>query len=211
MHEASVAGVWVAGESAAIASELFELEPAGEGAFRVLRPNADEDNGDARGVSERRIVTILMTDIVGSTRTVQRVGDRVWSELLAAHEQVTRDELVLYGGREINTTGDGLLASFDSPTRAIRCALAVRDRVAELGLTIRAGVHTGEVEYQDGRVRGIAVHLASRITGRARPGEVLVSATSRELADGAALDFADRGEHTLKGVSEPRRLYAVTG
>jgi CheY-like chemotaxis protein len=209
VREADDDGVWVGDDSVGVVCERFELEPAGEGAFRVLAPSVGDDESDPRAIPERRIMTILMTDIVGSTRTVERVGDRAWSELLAAHERATRDELVLFGGDEIDTTGDGFLASFDSPTRAIRCALAVRARVAALGLSIRAGVHTGEVEYEDGRVRGIAVHVASRITGRANPGEVFVSATTRELAEGAGIAFTDRGEHTLKGVSEPRRLYAA--
>ena len=155
------------------------------------------------------VTTILVTDIVGSTSTFERVGDRAGGELLAAHERVTRDELVLHGGAEINTVGDGFLAAFDSPARAIRCAFAVLARVRELGLVIRAGVHTGELERVEGTVRGIAMHVAARIATRAAPGEVLVSATTRELAAGAGLAFVDRGEHRLKGVSEPRHLFAA--
>src|SRR5262249_39804051 len=130
-------------------------------------------------------------------------------ELLAANERVTRAELAVYGGEEIDTGGDSFLAEFDSPARAIECAFGVIARVHELGLVVRAGVHTGELERVDGRARGIALHVAARIAGQAAPGEVLVSATTRELAAGAGLDFDDRGEHSLKGVSAPRRLYAA--
>jgi class 3 adenylate cyclase len=195
-------GVVAAGDAAAAVGKRFSLEPIGGGAHRVLAPKA-------RPPGERSIRTILVTDIVESTRTADQVGDRAWGELLAAHERSIREELVLFGGEEIDTTGDGFLASFDSAARAIQCALAVRDRVAELGLTIRTGLHTGEIERVGGRDRGIALHIASRIAARANAAEVLVSATTRELAAGAGLTFSDQGEHTLRGVSEPRRLYAV--
>jgi DNA-binding NarL/FixJ family response regulator len=197
------AGVLVAGESAGLVSERFSLQPAGDGAYRVLEPAP----GD--GEAPRQIRTILVTDIVGSTRIVERVGDRAWSELASAHEEATRAELVLFGGEEIDTTGDGFVAAFDSPARAIRCALAIMDRLADLDLRIRAGLHTGEVELVDGQARGIALNVASRIAGRANPAEVLVSATARELAAGSGLVFTDRGEHLLEGVAEPRQLYAA--
>jgi DNA-binding CsgD family transcriptional regulator len=116
---------------------------------------------------------------------------------------------VRFGGEEINTTGDGFIASFDAPARAIRCAAAVMDRLDALGLRIRAGVHTGEVEQVEGRVEGIAMNVANRIAAMAGGSEVLVSATARELAAGSGLEFVDRGEHELKGVSEPRRLYSA--
>jgi class 3 adenylate cyclase len=136
----------------------------------------------------------------------ERVGDHAWNELASAQERATRAELARFGGEEINTTGDGFLVAFDSPARAIRCALAVMIRLDSLGLRIRAGVHTGEVEQVDGRTRGIALALASRIAARANPSEVLASATTRELAAGSALIFSDRGEHLLDGVAERRRL-----
>jgi CheY-like chemotaxis protein len=208
-REAVVAGVWVAGDAAAVLSERFELEPGGEGAFRILAPSTEAGEPDPLATSDRRIMTILMTDIVDSTGTVERVGDRAWGELVAAHDDAIRSELVLFGGEEIDTTGDGFVASFDSPARAIRCALAVLDRVTALGLTIRAGINTGEVEYVEGRARGIALHVASRIAARATPGEILVSATTHELAAGAGLAFIDRGMHELKGVAENKQLYAV--
>jgi CheY-like chemotaxis protein/class 3 adenylate cyclase len=195
-------GVVVAGGAAAALSGSFSLEAVGGGALRVVAPAA-------HAPAERWIRTILVTDIVDSTGTAERVGDRVWGELLAAHERAIREELVLFGGEEIDTTGDGLLAAFDGAARAIRCAFAVHDRIAELGLTIRMGIHTGEVERVGGKLRGIALHVASRIAARATGAEVLVSATTRELAAGAGLSFGDRGEHALRGVSEPRRLYAV--
>ena len=157
----------------------------------------------------RRIRTILVTDIIDSTRTAERVGDRAWSELLAAHDSVVREELGRAGGEEVDTAGDGFLIFFDGPARAIGCALAIHDRLEPLGLSIRAGVHTGEVEEADGRASGIAIHVASRIAERAAAGEVLVGTTTRELAAGSGLVFADRGEHVMKGVSEPRRLYAA--
>ncbi len=122
---------------------------------------------------------------------------------------MTRAELVVHGGKEINAVGDGFLAAFESPASAIRCAFSVHDRVRELGLVIRAGAHTGELETVDGTARGIAMHVASRIAGRAAPGEVLVSSTTRELAAGAGLTFFDRGEHHLKGLSDPRQLFAA--
>jgi DNA-binding NarL/FixJ family response regulator len=210
-REASECGVLVAGDAAAVVSDRFALEPVGEGAYRVLAPTtgaADEvDSGPSP--ADRRIRTILTTDIVDSTRTAEHIGDRAWGEVVTAHERETREALALFGGEEIDTTGDGFIVAFDSAARAIRCALALLDRLAGLGLTLRAGIHTGEVEHVDGRARGIALHVASRIAARANPGEILLSATTRELAAGAGLAFTDRGEQTLKGVAEPRRLYAA--
>jgi DNA-binding NarL/FixJ family response regulator len=203
-------GVTVTAEAAAFVSDRFSLEPLGEVGYRVLSP-APGDSVPAAAVpsADRRIRTILVTDIVGSTRTVEHVGDRGWTELLAAHDRATRAELVLFGGEEINTTGDGFVAAFDGPGRAIRCALAVMERLEAIGLRIRAGIHSGEVEHFRGGIEGIAVNVATRIAALSGPSEVLVSATARELAAGAGLDFQDRGEHVLKGVSEPRRLYSA--
>jgi DNA-binding NarL/FixJ family response regulator len=203
-------GVTVTAEAAAFIGDRFSLEPLGEVGYHVLSP-ASGDSAPAAVLpsSNRRIRTILVTDIVGSTRTAERVGDRDWTELLAAHDRATRAELVLFGGEEINTTGDGFVAAFDGPGRAIRCALAVMDRLEALDLRIRAGIHSGEVEHVPGGVEGIAGTVATRIATLTAPAEVLVSATARELAAGAGLDFVDRGEHVLKGVSEPRRLYSA--
>jgi DNA-binding NarL/FixJ family response regulator len=210
VRAAPVGAVLVAGDAAALVSDRFTLAPAGDGAHRVLAATAEDEPGAPLSSPDRRVRTILMTDVVGSTQTVEHLGDRAWGEVVAEHERVTRAEIPLFGGEELDTTGDGFLVSFESAARAIRCALALLDRLTELGLTIRAGVHTGEVEDVEGRSRGIALHIASRIGARANPGEILVSATTRELAAGAGLTFADRGEHLLKGVSEPRRLFAAT-
>ncbi len=210
-RKAVVAGVLVVGDAAGAVSSRFTLEPVSDGAFRVRVPTPGAvEAGGARLPSDRRIRTILVTDIVDSTRTAERIGDRAWGELTEAHERATRAELALFGGEEIDTTGDGFIAFFDSSASAIRCAFALLDRLATLGLTIRAGVHTGEVDQVEGSARGIALHVADRVIATAKPGEVLVSGTTRELAAGAGLDFTDRGEHTLKGVSEPKRLYAAT-
>jgi DNA-binding NarL/FixJ family response regulator len=207
---ATESGLLIAGEAAAVVSDRFGLQSVGNEAYRVLARTTGEEEPDAVSPpADRRLRTMLVTDIVGSTRTVERVGDRAWAELLAAHDSATRSELVPYGGEELATTGDGFLVSFDSPARAIRCALAVTERVAAIGLAIRAGIHTGEVEQVEGTVQGIAVNVATRIAARASSSEVLVSSTTRELAAGSGLAFTDRGEHTLDGVSEPRQLYAA--
>jgi DNA-binding NarL/FixJ family response regulator len=205
-REAADGGLLLSESAAAAVSERFRLEPATGGAYRLVAPATDD--GDEMAPA-RGIRSILVTDVVGSTQTLERVGDRAWAELLDAHNRATRAELVLFGGEEIDTAGDGFMIAFHSPARAMRCAFALRGRLAELGLTIRCGIHTGEVEPVEGGVRGIAMNIASRIASHAEPGEILVSATTRELAAGADLGFSDRGEHLLKGVSEPRRLYAV--
>jgi class 3 adenylate cyclase len=207
-REAAPGGLVVTREVAAALSDRFSFQPTPNGVYGVVAVT-DDERGAMRRLPDRRLTTILVTDVVGSTSTVERVGDRAGGELLAANERVTRAELALYGGEEIDTAGDGFLAAFDSPARAIRCGFAVIARVADLGLVIRAGVHTGELEQVEGSTRGIALHVAARIAGHAAPGEVLVSATTRELAAGAGFGFVDRGEHTLKGVSDPRRLFAV--
>jgi CheY-like chemotaxis protein len=207
---AAGAGVLVAEGVAAEVSDCFELEATDAGSFRVLG-RATDAAGHPATESDRRIETVVITDVVGSTSTVERVGDRVGGELLAAHEEVFRSELVLFGGEELDTAGDSFLAAFDSPARAIRCAFAVLARSADLGLALRAGVHTGELERLEGKPRGIALHIAARIAAKAAPGEILVSGTTRELAAGAGLLFADRGVHTLRGVAEPRQLFAAVG
>jgi DNA-binding NarL/FixJ family response regulator len=195
-------GLVVSGEVAADLAGRFELQPTERGALRVL------GRIEHRGMA-RRIGTVLVTDIVGSTAVAERIGDRAWAELLAGHDEIVRQEVVGAGGDVVRTTGDGFVVLLDSPTGAIRCALAIQPRLAELGLSIRAGVHTGEIEELDGHPGGIALHLAARIVERAGAGEVLVSATTRELSAGSGLVFADRGEHAMKGVSEARRLYAA--
>lgn len=159
--------------------------------------------------TDRVLTTLLFTDLVGSTARAERLGDAAWQDLLGQHNRLVRRELDRYRGREIATTGDGFLASFDSPARAVTCGAAIAQAVEAVDLQIRAGVHTGEVERVAGNLRGVAVHAAARITALAAPGEVLVSATTRELLSGAGLAFEDRGSHELKGLSGPRQLYAL--
>jgi class 3 adenylate cyclase len=156
---------------------------------------------------DRILTTVLFTDIVGSTERAGREGDRRWSELLSAHQQVVRSELHHFRGHEVDTAGDGFLATFDGPARAIRCAFAIRDGVAALGLQIRAGLHTGEVELSDSGPRGLAVHIGARIGALAGPGEVLISRTVADLIVGSGIKVDDRGEHELKGVPGSWRLY----
>jgi class 3 adenylate cyclase len=157
----------------------------------------------------RILATVLFTDIVESTQRVRDLGDRGWSQLLARHHAAVRRELERFRGREVDTAGDGFLATFDGPARAIRCAVAIRAGVRELGLDVRAGLHTGECELLGEKVAGIAVHTGARVSSLASAGEVLVSATVRDLVSGSGIEFEDRGEHPLKGVGE-RRIYAVT-
>ena len=158
---------------------------------------------------DRVLATVLLTDIVGSTEKASKMGDRRWGELLEEHHLVVRRELDRWRGREIDTAGDGFLATFDGPARAIRCATAVRDAVRALGIEIRAGLHTGECEVVGAKVVGIAVHTGARVAGQARAGEVLVSRTVKDLVAGSGIEFEERGEHELKGVPGTWRLYAV--
>jgi class 3 adenylate cyclase len=157
---------------------------------------------------DRVLATVLFTDIVASTERVAVLGDRGWRELLAAHHAEVRRQLDRFQGREVDTAGDGFLATFDGPARAVRCGYAIRGAVGELGLEIRAGVHTGEVELADGKVTGIAVHTGARVASLAGPGEVLASSTVKDLVAGSGIAFEDRGEHELKGVGS-WRLYSV--
>lgn len=159
--------------------------------------------------SERALATILFTDIVGSTEKAAELGDRGWRQLLERHDAAVRRQLALHRGREVKTMGDGFLATFDGPARAIRCASAVRDEVAGLGIEVRAGIHTGEVELIGDDVGGMAVNIGARIGALADAGEVLVSSTVRELVVGSGLEFADRGVQTLKGAPGEWRLFAI--
>jgi class 3 adenylate cyclase len=158
---------------------------------------------------ERVLATLLFTDIVGSTQHAERLGDAAWRALLGEHRALVRSELGAHRGRELQTTGDGFLARFDSPASAIRCAKAIRDGVRRLHLEIRAGIHTGECEVEGAELAGIAVHVAARIVALASPGEVLVSQTVRDLAAGSGLRFAGRGAHALRGVEGEWNLFAV--
>jgi class 3 adenylate cyclase len=158
---------------------------------------------------DRVLATVLFTDIVGSTERVATLGDHAWRTLLDAHHEILRRELERYRGREIEFMGDGLLATFDGPARAIRCAGAITDAVRRLGLEIRAGLHTGEIELTGSGVRGIAVHIGARVAAEAGSGEVLVSSTVQDLVAGSGIRFADRGLRVLKGVPGEWHLFAA--
>ena len=158
---------------------------------------------------DRTLATVLFTDIVESTARAIEVGDRRWRELLERHHKLVRRELLRFRGREIDTAGDGVFATFDGPARAIRCACAIVDGMGELGLPIRAGLHTGECEMADGKVAGIAVHTGARVAGQAETNEVLVSNTVKDLVAGSGIEFIDRGAHELKGIPGEWRLFAV--
>jgi class 3 adenylate cyclase len=155
------------------------------------------------------LATILFTDLVGSTAKAAELGDRRWRELLAEHHARTRRELARHRGIELDTAGDGFFARFDAPARAIRCACAIRESLADLGLELRAGLHTGECEVLDDKVTGIAVSIGARVAAEAKPGEVLVSQTVKDLVAGSGLTFGDRGVAPLRGVPGDWRLFAV--
>ena len=158
---------------------------------------------------DRVLATVLFTDIVDSTRRAAEMGDRDWHALLDAHDAVVRSQLSRFRGREVNTSGDGFLAMFDGPQRAIRCAMAIRDAVQALGIQVRAGLHTGECEIRGDDIGGIAVHIGARVSALAGPNDVLVSSTLRDLVIGSGLEFDERGVHGLKGVPGEWRLFAV--
>jgi pimeloyl-ACP methyl ester carboxylesterase len=167
--------------------------------------------GSRQGAEPKRVLlTLLMNDIVGSTERASELGDQRWAELLTQYYGMVRKELFAFDGREVKTTGDGVLATFDGPARAIRCATSICDRASALGITIRTGLHTGECELiGTDDIGGIAVHIAARVAAQAGAGEILVSGTVKDLVAGSQLAFADRGEHELKGVPGAWRLYAL--
>ena len=158
---------------------------------------------------DRVLATVLFTDIVDSTRRAAKMGDRDWHALLDAHHAVVRSQLARFRDREVNTLGDGFLAMFDGPQRAIRCAMAIRDAVQALGIEVRAGLHTGECEVRGEDIGGIAVHIGARVSALAGPNDVLVSNTLRDLVIGSGLEFEERGVHELKGVPGEWHLLAV--
>jgi class 3 adenylate cyclase len=184
---------WLGGDADAIVNEIEEF-------LTGVRPIPKAD---------RVLATLLFVDIAGSTERAVALGDRRWRELQEAYHALVRRELAHYRGREIDIAGAGLLATFDGPARGIRCASAICEAVRQLGIEVRAGLHTGECEVSRDRVSGIAVHTEARVAAKASPGEVLVSSTVKDLVAGAGLKFEDRGEHALKGVPGQWRLFAV--
>jgi class 3 adenylate cyclase len=165
----------------------------------------------ARPVSDadRVLASVLFTDIVDSTHRAVELGDREWKLLLNRHDALAERQVARHGGRLVKTTGDGILATFDGPARSVRCARAISDGAWALGIAVRAGVHTGEVELRGDDIAGLGVNIAARIEGLAHPGEVLVSRTVTDLVAGSGLDFDDRGEHDLKGVPGRWQLFAA--
>ena len=199
--------------------EMFELPPGHEAwveegsepwiaiDFRGARSYARP----AVASADRILATVLFTDIVDSTEQLRRMGDTAWRDVLGQHNEITKFELDRYRGRLIKHTGDGVIALFDGAARAVECAAAIASKVKAIGLEVRAGLHTGEVELVPEDVRGVAVHLASRIMDEAGPGEVFVSGVTRELLAGSHLTFESRGLHQLKGIDGDRELFALVG
>jgi len=155
------------------------------------------------------LATVLFTDIVGSTERAVELGDHRWRDLLEAHHDTVRRQLSAHGGHEIDTAGDGFLATFDGPARAVLAAVAIRDAVQRLGLQIRAGLHTGEVQLRQGGIGGLAVHIGARVAAGADPGDVVVTRTVKDLVAGSRIRFSDLGNHSLKGVPDEWQLFRV--
>jgi class 3 adenylate cyclase len=193
------------------------VELSGRNTYHFVEPWRESFNeiaqfltGEQPTVADDRVLaTVLFTDIVDSTRRAADMGDRDWHALLDAHDAIVRAQLTRFRGREVNTSGDGFLAMFDGPQRAIRCAMAIRDAVHTLGIEVRAGLHTGECEVRGDDIGGIGVHIGARVSALAGPDDVLVSSTLRDLVIGSGLKFDERGAHVLKGVPGEWRLFAV--
>jgi class 3 adenylate cyclase len=198
-------------------NEVFDIPPGhdkwvvGDEAWVTI-----EWGGSGRAMGEalkeapgRSLATVMFTDIVDSTRHVRELGDAAWRDLLAAHNARMREQVNVFRGREVKSTGDGLLVLFEAPARAVRCALAMVDANHSMGIEIRAGIHTGEVELAGDDVRGIAVHMAARVAAMAGASEILVTTTTRDLVEGSGIALEDTGEHALRGIDTPRRLFRV--
>jgi class 3 adenylate cyclase len=173
------------------------------------RSSAALSNPSTEVDSDRVLVTVLITDIVDSTKQVAEMGDRHWRALLDRHDDAARHQIKRFGGREVSNRGDGFLAIFDGPARAVRCAAAIAETIAPLGISLRSGIHVGEINMKRDEIIGIAVHIAARIATIARPGEAFVSKTVRDLVAGSGLVFEDRGLHQLRGLAEQIHLYAM--
>jgi class 3 adenylate cyclase len=172
------------------------------GRFIGAMPEAEAD--------DRMLATVMFTDIVKSTDRLVALGDRRWKDILDAHDSITRQQLEIHKGRFIKSTGDGILATFEAPSRAIRCAVGLCERLREVGVDVRTGLHSGEIEVRtDGDVGGVAVHVAARVMSKAEQGEVLASRTVRDLVTGGDVSFQDRGLHELKGIPEQWQLFSV--
>ena len=196
--------------------DVFEVPPghdtwvAGDEPAILLDVSGNVEEFGLAVPASRVLATMLMTDIVGSTALAARVGDAAWRQRLSDHNRLIRSALRQFRGREMNTTGDGFLALFDSAAAGLRCAFAIRDGIADLGLEVRMGLHTGEVEASDDDVRGIAVHATARIMAAAGPQQVLTSGVTRAIAAGTEFTFEDRGAHDLKGIPGPVELFEAS-
>jgi class 3 adenylate cyclase len=198
------------------AGDVYEIPPGHDGwvvgdePYRAVEfASAHEYGRSAEALGERVLATVLFSDIVDSTAQLERLGDSAWLKLLCEHNERIRHVIDRHRGREIATTGDGFLALFDGATRAALAASQMGNAVNDLGLRVRVGLHTGEVEISGGQARGVAVHAAARISELAGPSEVLVSGTTHDLLEGAGLDFESRGQHELKGLTGPRPIFAL--
>jgi class 3 adenylate cyclase len=180
-----------------------------ENQFAVEAVEAFLAGAEQQRIPDTVLATVLFTDLVGSTQRAVELGDRAWRDLLEQHHVAVRKELERYRGIEVDTAGDGFFARFDGPARAIACALAIREQVADLGLEVRAGIHTGECERVGEKIAGLAVNVGARVSGAAAAGEVLVSSTVKDLVAGSGIEFEVRGTHELKGVPGEWRLFAV--
>jgi class 3 adenylate cyclase len=197
------------------AGDAYEIPPGhdawvvGDAPYEAIEFASARVFGATEGASARTLGTILMTDIVGSTATLERVGDAKWHSMLLEHNDRLRAQIERFGGREVRTTGDGFQVLFTGAERAVKCATAMIDALADIEIRIRAGLHTGDVELAAGNLHGIAVHVAARVSALAGPSEVLVSSVTRDLLDGSGLTFEERGVYELKGLSGPRPVFAL--
>ena len=195
--------------------DVFDIPPGhdawvvGDDAVEILDVSGNVSQFGSPQAASRQIATLLMTDIVDSTPTAARLGDARWRQALADHDRVVRYQIDRYRGREIDTTGDGFFVAFDSAAAAVHCARGIREAVRGLGLEVRIGIHTGEIETTTDGVRGIAIHALARIMSSAAPSEILVSAVTKTLTEGTDLIFEERGPRSLKGLTSPMELFAV--